>query len=81
MRRLGVGFYTRYLPRSWRLALWSEQDYFSEQFPISIEEHSRKHLSSIVDINSIKKIPELIKKNTFDKEDEVVKSYLDKYFY
>lgn len=50
-------------------------------FPISIEEHSRKHLSSIVDINSIKKIPELIKKNTFDKEDVVVKSYLDKYFY
>ena len=50
-------------------------------FPISVEEHSRKYLSNNIDKDEIEKIPELIKNYTFDKEDLVVKSYLKKYFY
>ena len=50
-------------------------------FPISVEEHSRKYLSNNIDKDEIEKIPELIKNNTFDKEDLVVKTYLKKYFY
>ncbi len=50
-------------------------------FPISVEEASREYLAVCVEENQIEKIPAIIQNKTFDKEDLVVKSYINNFFY